>query len=103
MPPNHHHRGGVQLAVLLEQGAAVGRVPPCGVGAEEEVLVDADGAAAVGDEVVIIRAFTKGETGQGLVGVEGTTVVADLQILCEPPVAVHRGGVPPDRGEDDLD
>ena len=53
MHPNHHHRCGVELAVLEEETTAV--FPELGVGfvAEDQVLVNADRTRAVGDGVVV--------------------------------------------------
>ena len=53
MLPNHHHRGGVELAELEEQTTAVFAELRVGFVAEDQVLIDADRAGAVGDGVIV--------------------------------------------------
>jgi hypothetical protein len=59
MPPNHHHGGGVELAVLEEQAPAVFAELWVVFVAEDQVLVDADRTGAVGDGVVVARGRTR--------------------------------------------
>ena len=53
MPPNHHHRRRVELAILEEQTTAVFSELRVGFVAEDQVLVDADRTGAVGDGVFV--------------------------------------------------
>jgi len=63
MHADHHHRGGVELAVLQEQPTAVFAELRVGFVAEDQVLVDADCAGAtcrVASHFGIPRALRKG-------------------------------------------
>ena len=53
MRPNHHHRGRIELTILQEQTTAVFAELRVGFVSEDQVLVDADRAGAVGDGVLI--------------------------------------------------
>ena len=55
MPPGHHHRGGVEFAVLQEQAKAVFAELRVGFVAEDQVLVVADRTGAVGNSVIVAR------------------------------------------------
>ena len=61
MPPNHHHRGRIELTILQEQATAVFSELRVGFVAEDQVLIDADRAGAVGDGVVIAIGFAERE------------------------------------------
>ena len=64
MPPNHHHRRRVELAILEEQTTAVFPELRVGFVAEDQVLVDADCTGAVGDGVVVAFCFAERERGE---------------------------------------
>ena len=59
MHPNHHHRGGVESAILEEEEEAIFAELRVGFVAEDQVLVDADRAGAVDDGVVVARSRTR--------------------------------------------
>ena len=63
MPPNHHHRGRIELTILQEQATAVFSELRVGFVAEDQVLVDADRAGAVGDGVLIALGVAERERG----------------------------------------
>jgi hypothetical protein len=59
VPPNHHHRRGVESAILEEEESAIFAELRVGFVAEDQVLVDAERAGAVGDGVVVARGRTR--------------------------------------------
>ncbi len=78
MHPNHHHRGGVELAVLEEEATAVCPELRVGFVAEDQVLVDADCTGAVGDRVVVAFRVAERERREGFVGIARDAVLVEL-------------------------
>ena len=78
MHPNHHHRGGVESAILEEEESAIFAELRAGFVAEDQVLVDADRTGAVGDGVVVAIGFAEWERGERFVGIPRDAVRIEL-------------------------
>ena len=78
MRPNHHHRCGIEPAVLEKETTAVFAELRVGFEVEDQVLVDANSAGAVGDGVFVAFGVAERERWERFVGIARDVIGVEL-------------------------